>query len=299
MQKYALLILILIFCVATTFAQEPAKNGFNSGKLREKVTVKPPIQYPTGQKQQMKQANASSSFGEAGGALQQRRASLHLDLESPQDKFTAFLKTRASSKMDQEIVFWWQGDAQNIVPGKAPQKLFEIEGFSIVNITRSGGGYEMRSREVTFFKDLDSEDEILETWINPFTGDTLTVQHDWHNLVSHKINSSQSESVWNMDYEKHGKDRICMLQTDEEAGEWVQYFFEAADMNDPIMPSVFVERTSTSIQAYPDWMSMGEASGSLLLQSRGHKLLGGAFNVLPEHIRDFVRYNRPEFSSTK
>lgn len=113
------------------------------------------------------------------GALTISGVSLAQQLD-PMDTEDALKITRkiACSTVDGEpATYWWFGKAYSRRQGEADKHLFNVEGM---NVRACGaaeeGGFNLVSREILLYKDPVT-DEVLSTWENPWTGETVDVLH--------------------------------------------------------------------------------------------------------------------------
>jgi len=102
--------------------------------------------------------------------------SLNLDFSKSEDNLTAWVKLASSLEDGKETCGFFGGTQYAIIGSQdVIQPLFRIQGFGMSRVTRlADGRYENLHREVVFYLDL-KEDRILETWDNPYTGETVEV----------------------------------------------------------------------------------------------------------------------------
>ena len=104
-----------------------------------------------------------------------------LNLDDPNDAVRAQQKMLCSLKEGEDIVYWWKGSAYSRVPGEKDRHLFNVEGMNIRHCKnfqdeKRGYGFRSVSREVLFYLDPETN-EMLKTWENPWTGETVDVLH--------------------------------------------------------------------------------------------------------------------------
>ena len=117
-----------------------------------------------------------------------------LDLDDPDDAFTASRKIQCSTVDGEQVTFWWHGRAYARRQGEKDTYLFDVEGMNTrrcttVNDADKGEGYKLVSRELLLYKDAKTG-EVLSTWDNPWTGETVDVLHvanDPVNFTAYKI----------------------------------------------------------------------------------------------------------------
>lgn len=104
-----------------------------------------------------------------------------LDLSDPQDIITANRKIQCSAEDGDPAFYAWYGKVYSRIPGEKDRHLFNIHGMNVrqcvtVSDETRGDGYRMVSREIMLYTDPETDD-VLESWDNPFTGETNTVIH--------------------------------------------------------------------------------------------------------------------------
>lgn len=240
---------------------------------------------------------------------------LAFDLERPQDNLSAFIKMRASLDPNQETVYYWTGRIYSYVPGERSVPLFDLEAYNVAKIVPVEGGYQMLTREVAIYRDLQTG-EILQQWANPFTQDTVAVVHVWNDPVNQQLMLNGRFGAWGVPYDRLGNGRVCMYsdifllypsplkkadypqnsRSDMyQAAELFQFFMNEKDLADPQQASVYSEVAWTRFSDFLPWMRMADRPGHLVYQCRGYKLMNGAFEALPTDLQAFVKANKPEF----
>lgn len=104
-----------------------------------------------------------------------------IDLSMPEGVLQADRKVRCSLIDGKPITYYWKGDAYSRVPGEPDRLLFKVEGMNIrqcvaVEDPERGKGYRLVSREILLCLDPQTG-EVLETWQNPWSGETVRVLH--------------------------------------------------------------------------------------------------------------------------
>jgi len=86
----------------------------------------------------------------------------------------AWLRVQASLS-EQDSPWWYAGRIYAQVGDQRPNHILNLEGTEIYWPRALGNGeYSISSRTLTFFKD-PATDEMLEAFVNPYTGETLPV----------------------------------------------------------------------------------------------------------------------------
>lgn len=120
----------------------------------------------------------------------------HADLLDPSDPDDAHIisrKTGCSTVDGEAVTYWWHGTAYSRRQGERDRVLFDVEGMNVRQCTsvsdpERGDGYKLVSRELLLYKDTETG-EVLATWNNPWTGETVDVLHvanDPVNFTSYK-----------------------------------------------------------------------------------------------------------------
>ncbi|MFK8052845.1 MAG: DUF1838 family protein [Woeseiaceae bacterium] len=128
------------------------------------------------------------------GALLSVPAQAELDPNDPTDAMTISRKVQCSATDGQAVTYNWFGNMYVRKAGQRDKKLFAIEGMNVRQCTavsdeKRGDGYKMVSREIMLYKDPDTG-EVLSTWENPYTGETVDVLH----VANDPVNFAQYET---------------------------------------------------------------------------------------------------------
>ena len=165
--------------------------------------------------------------------------------------------------------------------------------------------------------------KVLDTFMNPYTGETNLVVHDWNDPVIDTLTTVSHGSA-GADEPSNGS----VVRPPELFGDAVHFVSEsfvrlanpllrakwpresAADLletsaflrlaashreMDSPGPSASSQTTRTTNGPWLPWMLMGDHPGHLVHQLGGAKLLGG-YGELPQHVRSRVEAGRPEFA---
>lgn len=240
-------------------------------------------------------------------------AFLALDLSIPSDNYEAFLRTRYSID-GSEVLFHWTGDIYSYVPGEQSIQLFIGEGFNVARLEPVEGGYRMLSREIFVYRDPGSG-EILSSWVNPLTSDTLDVIHVANDPVNAVLPRSQGDWQFQMPYTILSDGTVAWdldillcypspLPADSfpefsgsntyQGAEMFQFLTPLSTLEDTLTPSVPCDISWTRIGPWLPWMRMGSASGVLIYHCIGEKLAAG-WDGLPADLRSWVEENQPGF----
>ena len=237
-----------------------------------------------------------------------------LSLEKPEDNLLAFAKIRASLDSTEEVVYKWTGWAYSMIEGQRSKKLFQLEGYNIARLVPIDGGYQLLTRELMVYKDPKSG-EILETWQNPFTSDSVRVLPVLNDPVNAQFMLKGDGWEWGLPYEKMANSRFCMYmdvlllypsplpiaeypknsQSDMyQAGELFQFFADLEEVSNPASKNVTAEISWTRVGPWLPWMEMGQAQGQMLYQCRGYKTADGLQSLSPE-LLSLVKVKYPTY----
>jgi hypothetical protein len=108
-------------------------------------------------------------------------AATQLDPGKPEDALALNRKLTCSLEDGRHVIHWWRGTMLSRVPGERDRVLFNVQGMNIrqcgsFSDPKRGPGYRSVSREVMLFLD-PATNEVLRTWKNPWTGETVEVIH--------------------------------------------------------------------------------------------------------------------------
>ncbi len=227
-----------------------------------------------------------------------------------------FIRIRASLEAHQETVYWWTGSLYAFVPGAPTRQLFDFEGYNIARAVRDADGYALLTREVSVYK--ASGGPILESWDNPFTGETVPIVHVWNDPVNQHFPHTRADGTpWSVPLVDLGDGDLC-LKMDVflaypsplprtryprysagdlyQGGELFQFFVRRAHLEQDDSASVPALLSWTRIGPWLPWMAMGDRPGWLIYQCRGKKLSEG-YAALPEQLRHYVESHAPQFTA--
>ncbi len=244
-----------------------------------------------------------------------KSSTLGLDLDSPEDNLTAFVKVRGSLTEGEEVIYYANGTIYAFVDGERDKPILGYEMYNIGKVLKAEGGYDLLTNEVLLYTDLKTG-EVLETFNNPYTNKENKVLHVWNSPVNQEFRMQGKYGEWGINHNKYGKDRICMnadvflaypsplkvadypenSQSDlYEAVELFQFFFSESELNDASKPSTEVDISWTRIGPWLPWMEMGQRPGKLVYQGAGYKLSENDYDEMPAALRNYVMANKPEY----
>lgn len=229
----------------------------------------------------------------------------------------ALRRIQCSLEDEKAVTYGWNGAAYSRVPGERDRMLFRVVGMNIrqcatVEDADKGQGFRMVSREILLYLDPASG-EILETWDNPWTGETVDVIQIENDPVNqppmYEIGRDGKPSV--MPFQVSGDQwwltmTIPLFYNNSLGGSFQDYiggkyhatemfnFFGGVedlrlDTGDTAAVHVGWERISDWLP----WMKMGSRSGVVYFHTAGRKLED--FEDLPDIIKDFIDEEYPKY----
>jgi len=187
----------------------------------------------------------------------------------------------------------WEGRAFSRVQGEKDRHLFNVIGINTrqcatVEDPENGEGFRSVSREVMFYLDPETN-EIIDSWSNPFTGDTVEVVHvasDPVNMHSPAFAVGRDGKPLKIEFQQSGdvlvsRAEVPLFYTNPLAGDYQKYvggayhameifnnFYDADEMlnSDSItMPHL----AWTRVSQWLPWMEMGSRPGVMIVNATG------------------------------
>ncbi len=223
---------------------------------------------------------------------------------------------------------WFSGTVNAVLPHKKVTPLFGFEGFSYARLLKGENGvYKKLLREVGFYTDLKTGD-VLETWDNPLTGETVKVVPIANDPFNHEIGpflpkppsygglnkSEQPDIPLLLDWKETGDNKV-FLRTPihllypsalkpaewprESPGEMTRvsemftYVIDREDLADTSKTSVEYSGCWSRITPWLPWMLMDQADGHIYYDCA----MGGYndSNVLSPKIRAYAEKHYPKY----
>ncbi len=187
----------------------------------------------------------------------------------------------------------WEGRAYSRVQGEKDRHLFNVIGINTRQCTtvedpEKGEGFRSVSREVMFYLDPETN-EIIDTWENPFTGETVDVVHvanDPVNMHGAMFAIGRGGKPLKIEFQSSGdflvnRAEVPLFYTNPLAGDYQKYvggayhameifnnFYDADEMlnSDSIN---FSRMAWTRISQWLPWMEMGSRPGVMIVNATG------------------------------
>jgi len=253
----------------------------------------------------------------AAPALAQKK----LDPTNADDAFRMNTKIICSTKAGEWSVFYWDGTVYSRVRGEKDRHLFNVAAMSMRQCQPfedpvRGVGSRSVNREIVFYLDPKTN-EILRTWTNPWTNETVEVMHVHNDPVNSRAPS------WSRDeqgkptaqfrhpvvdgYMYQGGGAALLFYDNPLAGDYQDYVgnkYQASEFLTAVVPmSVLQDPKSTRsndtviswgrISRWLPWMKMGGRDGLLVHYTGGLRL--NSFEELPEWMKKEIRANYPTY----
>ncbi|MGH1395112.1 MAG: DUF1838 domain-containing protein [Trichormus sp.] len=217
-----------------------------------------------------------------------------------------WVKTRSSLDSTQSTFLTWQGKIYAFIPGERRKLLFKILGLSVSRcIPTEVGSWDFTSRELTYYLNPET-DEILRTWENPWTGETLPVIHVANNPVQGRF-KGKFPALVDVENTTFVFDIFPTypnpLAADSTLSEYSPYeIYQAAELFKLTVPTADLfnsELNSVSklqlswdrMGQWLPWMKMSDRPGHLIYSAFGSKV--NDLTELPQLLQDEINNRVP------
>ncbi|MDR8411168.1 DUF1838 domain-containing protein [Nonomuraea sp. 3-1Str] len=194
-----------------------------------------------------------------------------------------FVRVRAAAD-GAETISWWTGDVYGWRRDDGPHHLFGFEGLNVARAERGDAGWRLLTREAAAYLDPVTRD-VLSTWDNPFTGESVEVRHVFNDPVNQPLGDRAvpftrvgDQVVYNVDVRLAYPSPLPVADFPEHSAgdtyramELFQFFARAADLDSGVadVPCVF---SWCRVSPWLPWMAMGQREGALVYHCRGGKV---------------------------
>jgi Protein of unknown function (DUF1838) len=243
-----------------------------------------------------------------------------LDAANPADLLEISKRVQCGEADGKPAVYHWSGKMYSRIDGEPDRLLFRVEGMNIrtcvtVNDPARGKGWRLVSRELLFYIDPKTGD-ILRTWKNPWTGDSLEVLHVANDPVNQRAafaTNADGTAFTIPTLRREGRwlfmpIEVPLFYTNPLAGDYQDFIggkyhameifdfaFDAAEMldtrNATAYPIVSWVRTSDWLP----WMKMRGRQGQIVINAMGNKLK--SFDELPAQMKTEIAANYPAWAA--
>jgi hypothetical protein len=215
-----------------------------------------------------------------------------VDLSDPQRLLTAFM--RLSGSLDNRLVIWWMDGRRYGVVGARATLMYGMKvGMFHRFFRQPDGSYKLAMFELTYYTDL-ATGELLETYENPYTGQTNRVMHVRLGPdIRHQTSTGLADPGDPMVHDYHSGLGPALIRGDDV---WIPTDVEATikfpnpkapeiilnhyttvhgSLRDAIDPDVVSAPATLAFQnilKWEPWMRMGDHPGHMMSRAAGRKL---------------------------
>jgi hypothetical protein len=278
----------------------------------------------------------AGTAGLLGGAAYPRTSSggaharsLNLDFSKADDNLTAWVKLSSSLEDGAETCGYFAGTQYAVIGTQEVIKpLFRIQGFGMSRVTRlPDGRYQNLHREVVYYVDL-TEDRIIDSWKNPYTGEEVEVFHTHNDPVNsyyatkfkQRFGTEESgfeevEFPFILPWQIFGDRAVVSFEVNtrwptplppekwprEHFGDWYrtsEYFqihASLADLNNPDLMKVPYSGSWQKVAPWHPWMLMDNREGGILGITSVFSL--GSPAELPPQVLAYTEKHYPKYLS--
>ena len=244
---------------------------------------------------------------------------LQFDLTDPEEALKARRRIFCSAVDGEPAIFWWQGDMYSRVPGERDRHLFDVQGVNVracgTHTNELGSyGYRMVSREVMLYIDPETQ-EVLDTWQNPWTDQTVEVFHVANDPVNGRPRFAYTEEG---SYEFTGlfangqlflRSVVPLFYPNPLGGDFQDYVggtYHAMELFDYMLPEAeLLDATTDTVDTvligwnrlsnWLPWMQMGDRPGLLIFDAVGMR--ASSWDELPDILRREIEAEYPLYQS--
>jgi hypothetical protein len=240
-----------------------------------------------------------------------------LDPAKPEEAIKIRQKFTCSLNEGETTIGWWQGSFYSRVEGERDRELFKVTGVNVrqcknYHDPERGPGFRTVSREIMLYLDPETG-EVLETWDNPWTGETVEVVH----VANDPVNMRAPFYAYGKDGEGYTFDGLVkngrvivtsgypLFYKNPLGGDYQEYiggtyhaieFFNnyayEEDVFDPAVKKL--DRMTlawTRVADWLPWMKMGDRHGVMYTSTIGGRVT--SLDELPEPLLTELKTNYP------
>jgi len=243
-----------------------------------------------------------------------------LDLTTPEGGLNAFRKVQCSMEDEKPIFYSWSGNAFSRRRGEPDINMFNVDGMNVrMCVTVDGGdrgpGVRLVTREILLYLDTETG-EPLETWDNPWTGDTVKVLHVENDPVNQPpfyAYTTDGKPI-QMFRGKQGGDRWWstsavplfyhnVLQGDYQknvggvyhATEMFNFLGDLDSLTDMSRDTAEVQVGWVRMSDWLPWMEMQGREGIIYMHTAGRKV--GGYDELSDVMKKYIEENAPIYKA--
>jgi hypothetical protein len=240
-----------------------------------------------------------------------------LDLSTPLGVVQANRRIWCTMTDNQPVYWFWRGDVYSRRQGEPDKLLFKVEGLNTrtcatMNDPAKGGQFvRSTSREILLYLD-PTTGEVLKTWNNPWTGDSVDVLHVANDPVNGEFTQrtrAGQPATWRgstigaswfltTTIPLFYANPLAGAFQDEVGGkyhatEMFNFMGEKSNLVDLRLNSADATVSWARISDWLPWMKMGDREGMLYFHTGGRKLLD--WNDVSPLMRAEVERHYPEY----
>lgn len=243
-----------------------------------------------------------------------------LDPAKPVQALKIMQKSICSLNEGEPVIFWWKGAMFSRVAGEKDRELFKIQGMNIrqcknLSDPKRGPGFKSVSREIMIHLDPKTG-EIVDSWKNPWTGETLDVMH----VANDPVNMRSPMYAYGTDGKPMKAEFQVMNGRAWRGGnaplfyrnplggdyqDWVGGSYHAMEMgtdffyaDDLFSDAPTVKRHTINwsrVSGWLPWMKMGDRNGIVYTSTVGGR--AASIADLPEPLRSVLKARYPLYSA--
>lgn len=239
-----------------------------------------------------------------------------LDPSKPSDAMTISRKIACSTVDGEAVTYNWFGNLFVRKQGEKDKRLFAIEGMNIRQCTavsdeKRGDGYKLVSREIMLYKDPETG-EVLSTWANPWTGETVDVLHvanDPVNFAEYEVGRDGQPARWSGVVEGDSwrqTTTVPLFYPNPLAGDYQReiggtyhatemfnFFGDSADLLAEDTTTANIHVGWVRMSTWLPWMNMQGREGLLYVHASGKKL--DSWEQLSDVMKAEIRQHYPDY----
>ena len=237
--------------------------------------------------------------------------------------FQAMQKTTCGTTEQGKTRFGiWEGRTFSRVPGEKDRLLFDVMGINVrqcivLNDPVRGRGYRSVSREIMVYMEPDSG-EILDTWENPWTGETVKVLHvandpvnmrapryerDEEGELSARLTLRQYGELSAASYEiplfydnPLGGDYQAYVGGSYHAMEIFNSFIYTKNLHHKSVKSIGQSHmTRSRVSQWLQWLEMGSRPGLMIFNASGFSTFEA--DKIPERLQEILAQRYPLYQT--
>jgi hypothetical protein len=257
-------------------------------------------------------AGAGGVAGLAVGAGASAETVMSLNLDDAEDNLKALIKLQADLS-GKDAIGGFSGEVWGWVPGEGNRRLFRSYGIGASHVERVDNGWRFYHREVMYYLDPETG-EIINDWVNPYTGKRVEVMHILNDPVHrfYAISGGPFSAPW--PYTVMGDDivfRISVFSFRDSVMPRADYPLHSANdkyqaselwmmngrVSEIMNPDITSASCVTSWSRVGQWlpfMEMGNRPGIMVYHSDSYKLLNGVADI-PPNILKYTEKNHPKY----